>query len=268
MTPMSPHRGLVTHKEEGSSVTVTKILYQANTFLAKHAHKRACFVSVQEGGHTEVFGSKRFELRPGRVLFRAAGAEHYDEFAPIGATSILVELTDGWFQSLGERCSISYESSMSCSPQISRVISEIGVEVTRKDSVSALALDGLASLLAAEFVRSSTTEKAAYPPRWLRQVFERVSDNPCSTYELRDLAKQALVHPAHLSREFLRYYHLNLWEFIRRRRIALAAELIDKGQHPFADIAQMVGYSDQSHFTRAFRQVMGTTPSAYRLTSS
>jgi AraC family transcriptional regulator len=268
MLPMSPHQGQITDKEEISSVTVVKILYRANTYLPKHAHKHACFVSVQRGGHTEVLGSKRFAVQPGRALFRPAGAEHCDVFTSVGTTSILVELADRWFHSMDVRSSISRESSMSCAPQISKIIWEIGVEVQRRDSVSTLAMEGLTSLLAAEFIRSSRVERAFYPPRWLRQVYEQVSDDPCTRFDLRELARQALIHPAHLSREFRRYYHLNLWEFIRRRRIAVAADLITKRQHSFADIAQMVGYSDQSHFTRAFRHVMGTTPSAYRLTSA
>jgi AraC family transcriptional regulator len=33
---------------------------------------------------------------------------------------------------------------------------------------------------------------------------------------------------------------------------------------PIAEVATMVGFADQSHFTKAFRRVTGTTPRYWR----
>ncbi|MGQ4827916.1 helix-turn-helix domain-containing protein [Enterococcus faecalis] len=33
---------------------------------------------------------------------------------------------------------------------------------------------------------------------------------------------------------------------------------------PLSDIALMCGFGDQSHFTRVFRQIAGTSPGAWR----
>lgn len=40
--------------------------------------------------------------------------------------------------------------------------------------------------------------------------------------------------------------------------------LIASGRYTATEIAYMVGYSDQAHFTRAFKRWTGNTPSAYR----
>lgn len=54
---------------------------------------------------------------------------------------------------------------------------------------------------------------------------------------------------------------------IRRMKIARAAELLDGTDHSLAEICAMLGYFDQSHFSRAFKAVTGMTPGVYRAQS-
>ena len=51
---------------------------------------------------------------------------------------------------------------------------------------------------------------------------------------------------------------------IRRMKIERAAELLCGTDHSLAEICAMLGYFDQSHFSRAFKAVTGMTPGAYR----
>lgn len=48
------------------------------------------------------------------------------------------------------------------------------------------------------------------------------------------------------------------------RRIELAQSLLIEGQLSLADIAAQLGFSDQAHLTKAFRQTVGETPAAWR----
>lgn len=48
------------------------------------------------------------------------------------------------------------------------------------------------------------------------------------------------------------------------RRIDLAQALLIENELTIADIAAQLGFSDQAHLTRAFRQVVGGTPAAWR----
>jgi AraC-like DNA-binding protein len=47
-------------------------------------------------------------------------------------------------------------------------------------------------------------------------------------------------------------------------RMTSADRLITKGEHSLKQIAQRLGYSDQAHFTRAFRRWNGVSPAAFR----
>ncbi|TDK31755.1 AraC family transcriptional regulator [Rhizobium deserti] len=48
------------------------------------------------------------------------------------------------------------------------------------------------------------------------------------------------------------------------KRIELAKTLLMQGNLPVADIAVQLGFSDQAHLTKAFRQATGNTPVAWR----
>ena len=53
-------------------------------------------------------------------------------------------------------------------------------------------------------------------------------------------------------------------EFIRQRRIEFACDQLLQNQLPINQIALESGFYDQSHFTNAFKRVMGITPAEYR----
>jgi AraC family transcriptional regulator len=48
------------------------------------------------------------------------------------------------------------------------------------------------------------------------------------------------------------------------KRIGLAQKLLAESEMTVADIAARLGFSDQAHFTKAFRQLAGDTPAAWR----
>jgi AraC-like DNA-binding protein/mannose-6-phosphate isomerase-like protein (cupin superfamily) len=52
--------------------------------------------------------------------------------------------------------------------------------------------------------------------------------------------------------------------YIERARIDRAQGLLRAGQKSIKEIAQLVGYPDVHHFTRAFTRVAGTSPARYR----
>jgi len=53
-------------------------------------------------------------------------------------------------------------------------------------------------------------------------------------------------------------------DFVNRRRIRLACQLIDDGRASFSEIAWQCGFSSPQYFTRVFKREKGCTPSDYR----
>ena len=79
-----------------------------------------------------------------------------------------------------------------------------------------------------------------------------------------ELAARLGVARSHLARSFREVHGQTLGEYVRRLRVERVRAALERTRHSLADIALSAGFSDQSHCTRVFRRLVGTTPAAYR----
>jgi AraC family transcriptional regulator len=77
---------------------------------------------------------------------------------------------------------------------------------------------------------------------------------------LKKVAEAAHISPSHLLRIFKRATGSPLHQFLIRLRVNRARELLLTGNASIADVAAEVGFADQSHLTRHFKRLLGTTP--------
>jgi transcriptional regulator GlxA family with amidase domain len=80
-----------------------------------------------------------------------------------------------------------------------------------------------------------------------------------------EMAKAAGMSSRAFERAFVREYGLPPQQYLKRLRIQTACRLLVDTRESIAAIAQRCGFADQSHLTREFRRVTGSTPSAYRV---
>jgi AraC-like DNA-binding protein len=80
---------------------------------------------------------------------------------------------------------------------------------------------------------------------------------------LESLARELGTHPSHLVRVFRREYGLPPHRYVVGRRLDRARRLLLDGRS-IAEVAAETGFHDQSHLTRHFRALLGTTPGAFR----
>jgi AraC family transcriptional regulator len=81
---------------------------------------------------------------------------------------------------------------------------------------------------------------------------------------LATVAHEVGMHPAHLAREFGRWYHCTVGEYLRTLRIEFAQQALAASDAPLGVIALQAGFCHQSHFNRTFIRLIGMTPGAYR----
>lgn len=79
-----------------------------------------------------------------------------------------------------------------------------------------------------------------------------------------DIADRCGTSSYHLSRAFKEYYGITFQDYIMRRRLDRAAELLHNASASVADVCWSVGFRDASYFTRMFHRHTGMTPSEYR----
>jgi AraC-like DNA-binding protein len=97
----------------------------------------------------------------------------------------------------------------------------------------------------------------------LQAMVLRIEAHP-ELIEVGQLAHEFDVNVRRLQRLFREYLGVSPKWVIRRARLLEAAERIREGQvSSFAQLAAALGYFDQSHFARDFKQIVGCSPIDY-----
>lgn len=80
----------------------------------------------------------------------------------------------------------------------------------------------------------------------------------------RQLARLAHLSVRAFERKFQHTFHVTPQRYLRKLQLRMACRALVYTRRTLAEVASSCGFSDQSHFTRAFRQQFGRTPKQYR----
>ena len=98
----------------------------------------------------------------------------------------------------------------------------------------------------------------------LNEAVRYIEDNLTGEIEYEKLGQIACCSAYHFQRMFNYIAGVPLSEYIRRRKMSLAAVDIQGGEAKIIDVAAKYGYSSPTAFNRAFQSVHGVSPSAVR----
>ena len=79
------------------------------------------------------------------------------------------------------------------------------------------------------------------------------------------LARIALTSPAHFIRTFSAAFGETPHRYLQRRRVERATFLLRETDRSVTDVCLDVGFTSLGTFSRTFREIIGVSPSAYRL---
>lgn len=91
-----------------------------------------------------------------------------------------------------------------------------------------------------------------------------IEANLTTDINLDDLAHLVQLSRFHLARRFKASFGQPPHQYIVSRRLELAKRLLKESGLPVGDVAIASGYSSPGPFIKAFRQVVGATPAAFR----
>ena len=101
----------------------------------------------------------------------------------------------------------------------------------------------------------------------LSRVIRAIDREPAQTLSVSQLAESAQLSPSHFSALFRQKTGHSVLNYVIRRRLILAGQLLRSTDLPIKQIAFRCGYEDPLYFSRAFCRVMGVSPSQHRNTS-
>lgn len=85
---------------------------------------------------------------------------------------------------------------------------------------------------------------------------------------IEELSKEYLINTASLKDTFKGIYGQPIGAYMKEYRIKQAAVLLRQTQYTIAEVANQVGYENQSKFATAFRDVLKIAPAEYRKQNS
>jgi AraC family transcriptional regulator len=111
---------------------------------------------------------------------------------------------------------------------------------------------------------ASSRPQNALPKARLSRVIEYIDANLDREIALTALAETAGYSRSHFLRMFRTATGHTPHHYVLQLRLKRAQELMRRWRISLIDIAAHCGFSSHAHMSRAFRQLLGVTPSQYR----
>jgi AraC family transcriptional regulator len=262
--PVTEAGGNTVRRRDIVGFSLTEAVYAAGVSLPRHCHANAYLTLVLSGTYTEKYEHREFIWAEGALHLLPAGERHENEFST-AVHCLRVKIDAQAIERMGDDSRRILSRPHEISGAVSSwLASRMLREFREQDDVASLAMEGVLLEMLAESARSSDVSSELSVPAWLRRVREALDDSYLTAPALADLAIVGGVHPVHLSREFRKRYRITIGEYIRKRRIEHASELLSNSGMPMAEIASTCGFSDQSHFCALFKKFSGMTPAKFR----
>ena len=215
-----------------------------------HVHEQSYFSMVLDGGYREETGRRTIDYDPLTIVYHPPGTAHVDEIGPSGVRFLVIESDAGLLVDEDQPTRLSSGFPVTLPPGSGWIALRL---LHDEDPLTqeSIALELLSAIDDRERVMGS--------PEWLPQVLDRVRDEFLDPPTVREMARNAGVHPVHLARVLRRQTGSTLAGLVTQRRVEQAWKLL-RTDRPLASIALQSGFSDQAHFTRVFKSVTGFTP--------
>ena len=224
----------------------------------RHMHGEARIALPLHGFFEAACAGRVVRVGPGGALYRPANDAHEDVYRDV-MDCVTVLLPDhvghpatGRAQALND-------------PRLHRAALALHREAKAGDDASNLIVEGLA-LLVSSILLSRMPHMGTGVPQWIGRVRDQLQGCDGPPPSLSELANSVERDPTYVAATFKRVYGMTAGDYVRRRRLWRARDALDCDRDSsLSEIAADCGFADQSHFTRHFRRLFGTTPGAYRL---
>ena len=172
--------------------------------------------------------------------------------------------------SLSSNIEIEYRAIFA-DPTILHLAQLFKSEILNRGIAGKLYTESLANVLAVHLLRnySGSLVKPALQDEpldalKLNQLKEFIEEHLSEDLSIANMASVVHTSPFHFARAFKAATGQPPHRYLTQRRMERAKILLSVTRLPVAEVANRVGFSNQSHFSAQFRRATGTTPKGYR----
>ena len=260
-------RGIAAHRYDGLLCRDLRLPADSRHFIAAHL-RNPCRIDTRWGGRAH-----RGRSHAGCTMLMSAGqesewhcSEHIDELHIFLDPQVVDEAA---LESVGRKVEL-IDAVAVVQPTIRGIAMQLLAEIEHPQLGTRLFADIMSRALALELIRHRSTARAPQPgripmtARQLKAAIDYVEANLDRDLSLQQLAGACAMSPFRFARAFKMATAQSPRQYVIARRLERAKELLCSGRREIADIANLVGFSTQSHFTAMFQRRCGITPKRFR----
>ena len=96
------------------------------------------------------------------------------------------------------------------------------------------------------------------------RAIEYVKHNYMKKVSLEEVSSHVFLSPSYFSKVFKDEMKYNFNTYLNKIRIEMSKKLLMDEKIPLVDVSNLVGYEDQSYYTKVFKKMTGSSPGKYR----
>jgi AraC family transcriptional regulator len=228
-----------------------------------HFHENAYFTFILQGALIEGNKKETYTCSNGSLLFHSWQEPHYN-IKPDGYTrGFQIELAKNCFTDFSFDINELQGSFGIENPDIKFLFYKVFRETKFFDDLTAATIQMLLFEIFGQLLRYKQSAQNT-KPLWVDKLREILSDSFTEKLSLLNLSHELNIHPAHLSRDFSKYFYCTFGEYVRKLRVEKSLALLPDRNLSLTEIAFRCGFADQSHFLRCFKRINDINPSRYR----
>jgi AraC-like DNA-binding protein len=231
------------------------------TEVVQHLTTSLCFQA--NGASLLKAGRTRYEFSDAHVSLNRAGDSQTFTVGNGIVRGISIDVPIAWLKKFCLDDIVTADGVGVRDPDLVFLARRIYEESLCIDEFSPLVVDALMVELLVNFARRINLPKRV-APGWVQQIASAIRNDPSHPYKLEELSKLVGYHPVHIARTFREFTGKTVGEFVRLARLECARTLLADKRFSIAEIAQMAGFTDQSHLNRLFRRCFNLTPQEVR----
>ncbi|MDD4844663.1 MAG: helix-turn-helix domain-containing protein [Anaerotignum sp.] len=145
-------------------------------------------------------------------------------------------------------------------PTLLETVKKLTDSLVKKENIAAEKISMLREAI--EVLYANLTGMLLPENEGVNQAKNLLGKAPENPFPIQQLSKQVFVSQYYLIRTFKKQFGLTPHQFQMQNRIRKAQHLLLQNK-TITEVALSTGFSDQSHFDRWFRKILGITPSEY-----
>jgi AraC family transcriptional regulator len=151
-----------------------------------------------------------------------------------------------------------------------QVLDTAGIDIRKLDrsaenAVRLAVMANLVETLTPAVTDPRKTRVVTTLPKWrLMRVVTYIETNIGGRITLANLAATAGLSRMYFAKQFRATTGMRPHDFVLRKRIARAQQMLAATSNTLVDIALSVGFQTQAHFTTVFKKIAGNTPCQFR----